>query len=60
MHDFNHAVVKFRDKDGYAITRDGYIIKFDPIKEKKLKEYKTSKSAIGFIIGKNYVGCSKL
>ncbi|WP_457598055.1 cytochrome D1 domain-containing protein [Hydrogenimonas sp.] len=55
MHNFNHAVVKFRDNDGYVITRDGYVVKFDPIKEKKLKEYKTSKSAIGFIIGDNYV-----
>ncbi|NPA29957.1 MAG: nitrite reductase [Epsilonproteobacteria bacterium] len=55
MHNFNHAVVKFRERDGYAITRDGYVIKFDPEKEKKVKEYKTSKSAIGFIIGDNYV-----
>ncbi len=55
MHNFNHAVVKFRDNDGYVITRDGYVIKFDPIKEKKLKEYRTSKSAIGFIIGKNFL-----
>ncbi len=55
MHNFNHAVVKFRDNDGYVITRDGYVIKFDPIKEKKLKEYKTSRSAIGFVIGDNYV-----
>ncbi len=55
MHNFNHAVVKFRDNDGYVITRDGYIVKFDPINEKKLKEFKTSKSAIGFIIGDNYV-----
>ncbi len=55
MHNFNHAVVKFRDKDGYVITRDGYVIKFDPIKEVKEKEYKTSKSAIGFIIGKNFL-----
>jgi len=55
MHNFNHAVVKFRGKDGYVITRDGYIIKFDPINEKKLKEYRTSKSAIGFIIGKNFL-----
>ncbi len=55
MHNFNHAVVKFRDNDGYVITRDGYVIKFDPIKEKKLKEYRTSKSAIGFIVGDNYV-----
>ncbi len=55
MHNLNHGVVKFRDNDGYVITRDGYVIKFDPLKEKKLKEYKTSKSAIGFIIGDNYV-----
>lgn len=55
MHNFNHAVVKFRDNDGYVITRDGYVIKFDPINEVKVKEYKTSKSAIGFIIGDNYV-----
>ncbi|WP_200763984.1 cytochrome D1 domain-containing protein [Nitrosophilus alvini] len=55
MRDFNHAVVKFYDKDGYAITRDGYVIKFDPINEKKLKEYRTSKSAIGFTVTKNYL-----
>jgi protein NirF len=55
MHNFNHAVVKFKDKDGYVITRDGYVIKFDPEKEVKLKEYRTSKSAIGFIIGKNFL-----
>ena len=55
MHNFNHAVVKFRGNDGYVITRDGYVIKFDPMKEKKLKEYRTSKSAIGFIIGKNFL-----
>jgi len=55
MHNFNHAVVKFRGNDGYVITRDGYVIKFDPIHDKKLKEYRTSKSAIGFIIGDNYV-----
>ena len=55
MHNFNHAVVKFRGNDGYVITRDGYVIKFDPVKEVKVKEYRTSKSAIGFIIGDNYV-----
>jgi len=55
MHNFNHAVVKFRDNDGYVITRDGYVIKFDPVHDKKLKEFQTSKSAIGFIIGDNYV-----
>ncbi len=55
MRNFNHAVVKFRDNDGYAITRDGFVIKFDPIKEIKLKEYKTSESAIGFIIGEDFL-----
>ncbi len=55
LKDFNHAVVKFRDRDGYVITRDGFVIKFDPETNKKLKEYKTSRSAIGFVIGENYV-----
>jgi protein NirF len=55
LRDFNHAVVKFKDNDGYVITRDGYVIKFDPKTNKKQKEYKTSKSAIGFVIGENYV-----
>ncbi len=55
MHNFNHAVVKFIENDGYVITRDGYLIKFDPIKEKKVKEVKASKSAIGFTLTKNYV-----
>jgi len=55
MHNMNHGVVKFDGDDGYLISRDGYVVKFDPKKEKILKEYKTSDSAIGFIIGKNYV-----
>ncbi len=55
MHNMNHGVIKFKDKDGYLISRDGYVVKFDPMSEKKLAEYKTSKSAIGFVIGKNYV-----
>ncbi len=55
MHNMNHGVMKFYGKDGYLISRDGYIMRFDPIKEKKLSEYKTSKSAIGFVINKNYV-----
>jgi len=55
MHNLNHGVVKFKDKDGYLISRDGYVVKFDPIKEKILQEYKTSKSAIGFVIAKYYV-----
>lgn len=55
MHDMNHGVVKFFEHDGYAITRDGYIIRFDPENEKILSEYKTSKSAIGFVIEKDYV-----
>lgn len=55
VHDMNHGIVKFDGKDGYLISRDGYVVRFDPIEEKKLNEYKTSKSAIGFVIGKNYV-----
>ena len=55
MHDMNHGVVKFDGKDGYAISRDGFVIKFDPESEKILAEYKTSNSAIGFVIGQNYV-----
>ena len=55
MRNMNHGVVKFEGKDGYVISRDGYVIKFDPITEKISNEYKTSKSAIGFVIGKNYV-----
>ncbi len=55
MRNMNHGVVKFEGKDGYVISRDGYVIKFDPITEKITNEYKTSKSAIGFVIGKHYV-----
>ncbi|OQX73494.1 MAG: nitrite reductase [Campylobacteraceae bacterium 4484_4] len=55
LHNLNHGVVKFRDHDGYLISRDGYVVKFDPETEKVLSEYKTSKSAIGFVIGDNYV-----
>jgi protein NirF len=55
MHNMNHGVMKFYGDDGYLISRDGYIMRFNPITEKKLSEYKTSKSAIGFVINKNYV-----
>jgi len=55
LHNFNHAIVKFEGKDGYIITRDGYIIKFDPIKEVKEKEYKVSKSSIDFAVSKNFI-----
>ncbi len=55
MHNMNHGIVKFDGDDAYLISRDGYVVHFDPRSEKKLQEYKTSKSAIGFVIGKNYV-----
>jgi protein NirF len=55
MHDMNHGVVKFYENDGYVISRDGYVIKFDPIHEKKIKKYKTSESAIGFVINSHYL-----
>jgi len=55
VHNMNHGIIKFDGKDGYLISRDGYVVRFDPVSEKILNEYKTSKSAIGFVIGTNYV-----
>ncbi len=55
MHNMNHGIIKFDGDDAYLISRDGYVVHFDPKAEKVLQEYKTSKSAIGFVIGKNYV-----
>jgi len=55
MHNMNHGIIKFDGDDAYLISRDGYVVKFDPKTEKIQSEYKTSKSAIGFVIGKNYV-----
>ncbi len=55
MRNTNHATVKFFDNDGYMITRDGYVIKFDPVKNTKISEYKTSKSAIGFVVEPHFV-----
>lgn len=55
MRNMNHATVKFEGNDGYAITRDGYVIKFDPENNKKLAKYQTSKSAIGFVVEPTYV-----
>jgi len=55
VHNMNHGIVKFSGDDAYLISRDGYVVKFNPKTEKKEAEYKTSKSAIGFVIGKNYV-----
>lgn len=55
MHNMNHGIIKFDGEDGYLISRDGYVVHFNPESEKVLHEYKTSKSAIGFVIGENYV-----
>ena len=55
MHNMNHGIIKFDGADGYLISRDGYVVRFDPVSEKVLNEYKTSKSAIGFVIADNYV-----
>lgn len=55
MHNMNHGIIKFDGKDAYLISRDGYVVHFDPVTEKVLNEYKTSKSTIGFVIGKNYI-----
>lgn len=51
----NHATVKFFEKDGYLISRDGYVVKFDPLRLTKTAEYKTSQSAIGFVVEPHYV-----
>ena len=55
MHNMNHGIIKFDGNDAYLISRDGFVVKFNPKTEKVEAEYKTSKSAIGFVIGKNYV-----
>jgi len=55
MHNMNHGVVKFDGKDGYLISRDGWVVKFNPETEEKIKELKTSDSAIGFTIAKNFL-----
>jgi len=55
MHNMNHGVLKFYKDDAYIISRDGFVVKFNPKTLKKEAEYKTSKSAIGFVIGENYV-----
>ena len=55
LRNLNHGVVKFEGKDGYLISRDGYVIKFDPIKRVKVKEYRTSQSAIGFIVEPDFL-----
>jgi len=55
VHNMNHGVVKFDGKDGYVISRDGWVVKFDPEKEVVLKELKTSDSAIGFTVTKNFL-----
>ena len=39
MHNMNHGIIKFKDKDGYLISRDGYVVRFDPVTEKKLNEF---------------------
>lgn len=55
MHNMNHATVKFDGTDGYAISRDGYVVKFDPASGRKRAEYKTSQSAIGFVVAPRFV-----
>ena len=55
LYNLNHGVVKFYHDDGYVISRDGYVVRFDPKTQKILATYKTSKSAIGFVINRYYV-----
>ncbi|RXJ57604.1 cytochrome D1 domain-containing protein [Candidatus Marinarcus aquaticus] len=55
MRNMNHGIVKFYNKDAYVISRDGYVIRFNPQTYEVINEYKTSKSAIGFVINEHYV-----
>jgi len=55
MRNTNHATVKFAEHDGYMITRDGFVIKFNPETNTKTAEYQTSKSAIGFVVEPTFV-----
>ncbi|MGZ5209148.1 MAG: cytochrome D1 domain-containing protein, partial [Sulfuricurvum sp.] len=55
MRNTNHATVKFAERDGYMITRDGFVIKFNPETNTKTAEYQTSKSAIGFVVEPTFV-----
>ncbi len=48
MHNMNHGIIKFDKNDGYLISRDGFVVHFDPINEKVLHEYKTSKKCERF------------
>ena len=34
VHNMNHGIIKFDGKDGYLISRDGYVVRFDPIYRK--------------------------
>ena len=38
MHNMNHGIIKFDGNDAYLISRDGYVVKFDPKTEKKEAE----------------------
>ncbi|MEZ0322844.1 MAG: cytochrome D1 domain-containing protein [Hydrogenothermaceae bacterium] len=55
LHNLNHAVIKFYGKKGYLITRDGYLIKFDPENLKAEKEIKVGESSIGFVVDNDYI-----
>ena len=39
MHNMNHGIIKFDGEDGYLISRDGYVVRFDPVKEKVLRAH---------------------
>lgn len=55
LHNLNHGVIKFHKDKGYLITRDGYIIKFDPVSLKVEKELKVGESSIGFVAEDDYI-----
>ena len=34
VHNMNHGIIKFDGADGYLISRDGYVVRFDPVSGK--------------------------
>ena len=43
LHNLNHGVVKFRDHDGYLISRDGYVVNSIPKQRKSSLNTKQAK-----------------
>lgn len=55
LGNLNHATMKFKDKFGYVLARDGYISKVDVNSNKLVKKVKVGKSGIGITFIGNYI-----